>query len=61
MKGLPIKRGLQVLKGKTLDRPAKPLRQIIGFSEWCKLVWEPSKRMREERAILLKQNPSGEN
>ena len=29
--------------------------RLMGFREWCEKVYEPSKRMREERWALLNQ------
>ena len=30
-----------------------PPARLMGFREWCEKVYEPSKRMREERRALL--------
>ena len=49
MKDPQIKAGLQTVKSKNLNKPAPLPRRLMGFREWCEKVWEPSKRMREER------------
>jgi hypothetical protein len=49
MKGLQMKAGLHAIKSHTLNKPLSSPRRLMGFREWCEKVWEPSKRMREER------------
>ena len=39
----------QMLLAKSKQSPAR----LMGFREWCEKVYEPSKRMREERRALL--------
>ena len=39
----------QMLLMKSKQSPAR----LMGFREWCDKVYEPSKRMREERLALL--------
>ena len=56
MNSNPIKPGLQTIKAKTVNNSARSPRRLIGFREWCEKVYEPSKRMREERWALLNQH-----
>ena len=39
----------QMLLAKSQHPPAR----LLGFREWCDKVYEPSKRMREERLAML--------
>jgi len=39
----------QMLLIKSKQSPVR----LMGFCEWCEKVYEPSKRMREERRALL--------
>ena len=36
-----------------LTKSKQPTVRLMGFREWCEKVYEPSKRMREERRALL--------
>ena len=36
-----------------LTKSKQPAVRLMGFREWCEKVYEPSKRMREERRALL--------
>ena len=49
MSSTTIRTGLQAIKSKTLNKPLPSPRRLMSFREWCDKVWEPSKRMREER------------
>jgi len=39
----------QMLLAESKQSPTR----LMGFREWCEKVYEPSKRMREERLALL--------
>ena len=41
----------EMLRAKSYQSPSR----LMGFREWCEKVYEPSKRMREERWTLLNQ------
>jgi len=41
----------EMLLMKSYQSPTR----LMGFREWCEKVYEPSKRMREERWALLNQ------
>ena len=41
----------QMLLMKAHQSPTR----LLGFREWCEKVYEPSKRLREERWALLNQ------
>ena len=48
MSKLPFKRSLNALKP-----PIEPLapKRLLGFREWCQQVYEPNKKMREEKFL----------
>jgi hypothetical protein len=41
------------IKSKLEAIASKKPKRLMGFKEWCEKVYEPSKRMRQERLALL--------
>jgi hypothetical protein len=37
---------------KVLSKSKNPVRRLLGFREWCEMVWEPSKEFRRQRSLL---------
>ena len=52
MSKLPFKRSLNALKP-----PTEPLatKRLLGFREWCQQVYEPNKKMSEEKFLTTEK------
>ena len=58
MSKLPFKRSLNALKPPT--EPLAPKR-LLGFREWCQQVYEPSKELRLQSAMMETQRINKES
>ena len=52
---------MKLMVKKVLSKSKNPVRRLLGFREWCEGVWEPSKRVREERLAALNRQASSWN
>jgi len=42
---------METITKKVLTKSENPVRRLLTFKEWCAMVYEPSKRMREEYSL----------